>query len=623
MEESSFFVQSLIYLSAAIVMVPIAYKLGLGSVLGYLLAGICIGPAVLGFVGAEGQSLMHFAEFGVVMMLFVIGLELELSLLWKLKFWLLGLGGLQVLLTTAFFLGVSIYFELNFKSSLAIGMILSLSSTAIVLQTLKEKGLMKSISGQASFSVLLFQDMAVIPMLAIFPLLVPTHLQTTSGHEASLIHHFPAWIQTCIILGVIIGIILVGKYFLGPIFRIIANTGLREIFTGASLLLVISISLLMSSIGLSAALGTFLAGVVLASSEFRHELESDIEPFKGLLLGLFFLSVGASMDVNLLIQNPLKILCIVAIIVFGKALILFLLGAIFRLPLDQNLYFALGLSQVGEFSFVLFSYSEQNGILEKELVSTLVAAVAISMALTPIFLLVFEKFIKDQLDDKTKSKGESDTIENEENPVIIAGFGKFGNMLGRFLRGNGIPLTILDYDADRVAMLRRFDFKVYFGDATRHELLVGAGAEKAKLIIAALDNMEKQILLIHTVKKHFPDLKILARAGDREEAYELKEAGADSVFRETRETAVELGVEALGRLGFRSYQARKAALTFLKHDTSTFNELYEHRKDRKAYISIAKQRTAELERLMRFDTGTTDIDEKDIWGDFERTESKD
>jgi glutathione-regulated potassium-efflux system protein KefB len=618
MGEANFFLQALVYLTAAIIMVPIAHKLGLGSVLGYLLAGIGIGPAVLGFVGAEGQALMHFAEFGVVMMLFVIGLEVEINLLWKLKVWLLGLGGLQVILTTLFFAIVALLFGIEIKPAFALGMILSLSSTAIVLQTLKEKGLMKSLSGQASFSVLLFQDMAVIPMLAIFPLLATVSVSYDNDHSSSLIHHYPAWIQTIIVLSTISGIIFFGKYVLSPLFRILASTGLREVFTGASLLLVIGISLLMGVIGLSAALGTFLAGVVLATSEFRHELESDIEPFKGLLLGLFFLSVGASMNIGIVYQNPVKIGLIVFAIVIGKALILFLLGMIFKLPLDQNLYFALGLSQVGEFSFVLFSYSEQNGILPHELVQSLVASVAISMALTPIFLLLYEKVIRQYLEDDTSLKRESDTIENEENPIIVAGFGKFGNMVGRFLRVSGVPITVLDYDADRVDMLRRFDFKVYFGDATRHELLTGAGADKARLIIAALDSLEKQIELIQMVKKHFPRLKILARAGDREEAYALKEIGADQVYRETRETAVELGIDALRNLGYRGYQARRAATTFLKYDTESFDELFEHRKDRKTYVSLAKQRNAELERLMRVDIGESHDVTEVGWSKMER-----
>ncbi len=617
MNDLDFFVQALIYLSAAIIMVPIAHRLGLGSVLGYLLAGIGIGPAVLGFVGTEGHDLLHFAEFGVVMMLFVIGLELEISLLWRLKYWLLGLGGLQVTLTSALVLVFSLFFGLETKPSIALGLILALSSTAIVLQTLKEKGLMQSLSGQASFSVLLFQDMAVIPILAIFPLLADSD-QTGAEHSSSLIHHLPGYLQTIIVILTVISIILAGRYLLGPLFRALASTGLREVFTGASLLLVIGISILMGLIGVSAALGTFLAGVVLATSEFRHELESNIEPFKGLLLGLFFLSVGASMNLKVVYENPFLILGTVLGIMLLKALVLLLLGWIFRLPLDQNLYFALALSQVGEFSFVLFNYSESSGILSEQIVSTMVASVAISMALTPIFLLVYEKWFKSLLEDKGTEKPKEDEVHGEENPVIICGFGKFGNMLGRFLRVNRIGITVLDYDVDRIEMLRRFGFKVYFGDATRTELLLSIGAEKATLLVAALDSFEKQEELIRNVIQHFPHLTILARAGDREEAYQLKELGAHRVYRETKNTAIELGVDVLKSMGIRSYQARKAALTFSKHDEETFEELFEHRKDRKAYISLAKQRNAELERLILVDKGEKEAPLDDEWDEMER-----
>jgi monovalent cation:proton antiporter-2 (CPA2) family protein len=613
MDTSNIFIQAIIYLGAAIVMVPIAQKLGLGSVLGYLLAGIGIGPAFLGLVGSESQDMLHFAEFGVVMMLFVIGLELELPLLWKLKNWLLGLGGLQVLATSVFFFVICTILGLPMQASIALGLILSLSSTAIVLQTLQEKGLMKTASGQGAFSVLLFQDMAVIPILAIFPLLAPVSNHSNTDHGSSLIAHYPAYIQTLIVLGVIIVIILSGRFILNPLFRFLASTSAREVFTAASLLLVIGISLLMGFVGLSAALGTFLAGVVLASSEFRHELESNLAPFKGLLLGLFFLSVGSTLDVHIVLNQPLKIFGIVLAIMLGKTILLLGLGKIFKLPLDQNLYFSLSLSQVGEFSFVLFNFSSSTGILEKPIVNLMVASVAISMALTPLILLIYEKWILPKLEDASKNVVlKQDVIHDDDNPVIIAGFGKFGNMIGRFLRSNGIKCTVLDYDIDRVEMLRTFDFKVYFGDATRVDLLESAGGKRAKILIASLDSIEKQKELIHNARKEFPNLKILARAGDREEAYELKDLGADEVFRETRETAIELAKNALEKLGFYPYQAQKASQLFLKHDAETFDELYNHRKDRKMYISLAKQRTAELERLMKFDeTGSTNISSSD------------
>ncbi|TGL46774.1 potassium transporter [Leptospira kemamanensis] len=617
MGEASFFIQAIIYLTSAIIMVPIANRLGLGSVLGYLVAGIVIGPFVFGFVGTEGKDLLHFAEFGVVMMLFAIGLELELNLLWRLKFWLLGLGGLQLILTTIFVFVIAVCFQFSWKASLALGLILSLSSTAIVLQTLKEKGLMKSVSGQASFSVLLFQDMAVIPILAIFPML--SEGESVGGeHGHSLVEHLPAYQKTLVVLFVILGIILIGRYVLSPLFRLIAKSGSREIFTGASLLLVIAISVLMGAVGVSAALGTFLAGVVLASSEFRHELESNIEPFKGLLLGLFFLSVGASMDLPVVLEHPFQILGIVFGMILVKALVLFLLGSLFKLPFDQNLYMSLALSQVGEFSFVLFGYSEGLGIFAKETIVILVACVALSMACTPILLLLYEKTIFSSLQSKTPKKETNGNIEKEENPVIICGFGRFGNMVGRFLRSNGVGITILDYDADRVEMLGRFGFKVFFGDATRLELLENVGLEHAKILVAALDHPEKQQELIRNVKQHYPEIQIVARVGDREEAYELKEMGLDLIYRETRETAVKLGGDVLKILGTRSYAAERAKHLFLTHDDETFHELFALRKDRVQYISLAKQRNTELERLMFVDLGKEEELHRDSWSEMER-----
>ncbi|MDF3819216.1 monovalent cation:proton antiporter-2 (CPA2) family protein [Leptospira sp. 96542] len=617
MNDVNFFIQTLVYLSSAIIMVPIANRLGLGSVLGYLIAGIVIGPFVFGFVGSEGKDLLHFAEFGVVMMLFVIGLELELSLLWRLKFWLLGLGGLQILLTTVSFSFIYFVFSYSFEASIALGLIFSLSSTAIVLQTLKEKGLMKSIAGQASFSVLLFQDMAVIPILALFPLL-SSNTEIHSNHSSSVIEHFPNYFKTIIIFISILGIIVSGKYLLSPLFRILAKSGNREIFTGASLLLVIGISLLMGAIGLSAALGTFLAGVVLAGSEFRHELESNVEPFKGLLLGLFFLSVGSSMDVRIMITEPTLVFSNVFGIIFIKASILFALGLLFRFPLDQNIYFCLALSQVGEFAFVLFAYSETLGIFEPKQISSLIASVALSMALTPVLLLIYQKVFYPKLQSDKTDPPNNSQIAKENHPVIICGFGRYGNMLGRFLRVNGVPCTILDYDADRIEMLLKFGFKVHFGDATRIELLEAAGIESASVLVAALDSIEKQKDLIRNVKTHFPNIKIFARAGDREEAYELYELGADYIYRETRETAVTSGGDILRFLGIRANAAEKAKHVFLKHDDETFRELFGLRKDRVSYISLAKQRTAELERLMTVDKKSPKELNQDKWNDLER-----
>ena len=395
MDPNSFFFQALVFLAAAVVFVPLAKRVGLGSVLGYLIAGVMIGPSVLGFVGSEGQDVMHFAEFGVVMMLFLIGLELEPKLLWRLRKSILGLGGLQVAISSAVLAALSLLFGLPWTAALAIGLTLSLSSTAIVLQTMNEKGLMKTAAGQSSFSVLLFQDIAVIPMLALLPLLAVFPKEHGAGGHASelWIDRLPQWLHALVVLSSVAAIIVAGRYLIQPLLRLVASIRMREIFTATALLLVVGITVLMTQVGLSPALGTFLAGVVLASSEYRHELESDIEPFKGLLLGLFFMAVGATVNFSLLLDSPLLILGLVVGIMGVKTLVLFLLGRFFRLGTDQNLTFSFALCQVGEFAFVLLSFSVQEGVLPRELTDVLVAVVALTMAATPLAMLATERIL--------------------------------------------------------------------------------------------------------------------------------------------------------------------------------------------------------------------------------------
>lgn len=600
MDQNSFLFQAMIYLVAAVVSVPIAKKLGLGSVLGYLVAGIIIGPFALGFVGHEGENVMHFAEFGVVMMLFIIGLELEPALLLRMRRAILGLGGLQVILTTIVIASIAYAFALPFIQALALGMILSLSSTAIVLQTLNEKSLMRTAAGQSSFSVLLFQDIAVIPMLAIFPLLAVAPPIDIARDDKIFVADLPGWIQTIVVLGSVIIIVLLGKYFLRSVLRIVASTRLRELFTATALLLIISIAVLMTEVGLSPALGTFLAGVVLANSEYKHELESDIEPFKGLLLGLFFIAVGASIDFALVKQNPLTIIGLVVLLMFVKFIVLFTLGKIFRLRLDQNMFFAFALSQVGEFAFVLFSFSRQHNILNEELTNMMIAVVAISMAVTPLILLMNEKLIMPLTAKKEQqSDSEPDQI-NEFNPVIIAGFGHFGNTIGRFLRAHSIPMTILDNDSERVELLRKMGFKVYYGDASRYDLLQSAGASKAKLIIIAIDNTEKRLELIQTIKKHFPNLRMLVRAKDRFDAYDQMNAGMLHVYRETIDTALRVGVDVMSLLGHRKYSSQRAARTFLKIDEQNLKKLASIQ-DKEEYILSAKADIEELEKMIQAD----------------------
>lgn len=612
MDQQSLF-RAMVFLASAVLFVPIAKKLGLGSVLGYLLAGIVIGPAIMGFVGKEGEDIMHFAEFGVVMMLFLIGLELEPELLWKLRKAIIGLGGLQVILTAAVVAGLAMLLGLDYKSSLAMGMILSLSSTAIVMQTLNEKGLMKSVSGQSSFAVLLFQDIAVIPMLAIFPLLVPENSSVhPSGEDHTWVTDLPGWIHTVVVLGTIILIIVAGRFLVRPFLRMVAATRIREVFTATALLLIVGIAVLMMQVGLSPALGTFMAGVVLANSEYRHELESDLEPFKGLLLGLFFIAVGASIDFNLILMQPGLVFGLVLGLMIVKGLVLFILGKFFKIGKDQNLIFSVALSQVGEFAFVLFSFSMKEGIFDAQTVNLMIAVVAISMALTPLLMLINERFVLPHTGSApVKEVKPSDEID-EKNAVIVAGFGHFGNIVGRFLRANNIDATFLDIDPDRVDVLRRMGFKVFYGDASRYDLLHAAGAAQAKLIIIAIDSPEKRLEMIDTVKKHFPNLHMYVRAMNRYDAYDLMNAGILHVYRETVDTAVRMGVDVMTFLGKRAYTANRLARTFLKHDEANLKKLASIR-DPDEYIIAAKNYIEELELILQSDTNDPVLERDAGW----------
>jgi monovalent cation:proton antiporter-2 (CPA2) family protein len=605
MDQQSFLYQALIYLMAAVIMVPVARKLGLGSVLGYLIAGILIGPSVLGFIGEEGEDILHFAEFGVVIMLFVIGLELEPALLWRMRKPIVGLGGLQVLVSALLITLLGLAAGLVWQQALAIGMTMALSSTAIVLQTLQEKDLMRTAAGQSSFAVLLFQDIAVIPMLALFPLLTNLELSDsagmeTGGHGHSLVHGLPGWAQTLIVLSAVGSIVVAGRFLIKPLLRIVAGTRLRELFTATSLLIVIGIAVLMSLVGISPALGAFLAGVVLANSEYRHELESDIDPFKGLLLGLFFMAVGASIDFELVFNKPWLIAGIVLGIMLVKTLVLLFLGKIFKLSFDQNALFSSNLNQVGEFAFVLFSFSFQNNILPRETVDILVASVAISMAITPLVMLLNERLVLRKMGTPEDAGTDMESMD-EHNPIIIAGFGHFGSTVGRLLRAHDIGCTILDINSDQVDRLRAFSFKVYYGDATRHDLLEIAGARQAKAIVIAIGDAEKRLELVKTVKKHFPDLQILIRASNRYDAYDLMNEGMLHIYRESIDTSLRMGVDVMKMLGHRSYTSMRAAQKFFKYDEKKLKELASISDD-KEYMITARKYIEELEQLLKDDS---------------------
>lgn len=605
MHDQGFFFQALVYLSAAVISVPIAKRLGFGSVLGYLLAGIIIGPFVFGLIGEEGEDVMHFAEFGVVMMLFLIGLELRPSLLWKMRRSIFGLGGLQLIVTMLAIGGIALAFRQSMNEALAIGLILALSSTAMILQTLVEKGQIKTSAGQASFSVLLMQDIAVIPILAILPLLASEiHTAGDAAHHADEARRIAGiaiegWFKVVLILVVITGIVLVGRFLARHIFRLIAKTGLREIFTATALLLIVAIAVVMDLVGLSPALGAFLAGVVLADNEYRHELEANIEPFKGLLLGLFFIAVGASIDFNLLFERPGLVLALLGTLIAVKFIVLFLLGRVFSLKGGQGLLFSFVLAQGGEFAFVLISYSQQNQVIRPEVSALLLIVVALSMAATPLLLLLNEKVFQPMVEDAANER-DPDVIDDGETPVIIAGFGRFGVIVGRLLLSNGFTATILDDNPDNIDVLRKFGFKVYYGDATRSDLLHAAGADSAKTIVIAVDDMNKALKITDLVQKEYPHLEIIGRAVSKQHAYEYLRRGIHNYEHDMFHSSLNLGIRTLTKLGFNPYQAYRAARIFKHHNNAIEKELFKHYdEDEKKYLSESRRFAGELENLLQ------------------------
>lgn len=580
----SFLFQAAIYLGAATLCVPLAVRFGLGSVLGYLVAGILIGP-VTGLVGSETESLQHFAEFGVVMMLFLIGLELEPRALWDMRARLLGLGLGQVTLTMAAISGAAFFFGMTWQVSVAIGMTLALSSTAIVMQTLNEKQLTPTRGGRSAFSVLLAQDIVVIPMLAVMPLLATGQSHGDGGHGtdamgdgesaqmvADVTHWvdtLPAWGLTALTIGAVAIVILGGLFLTRPIFTFAAQARLREMHTVVSLLFVIGVAVLMNLVGLSPALGTFLAGVVLANSEFRHELEADIEPFKGILLGLFFITVGAGIDFGTFVGAPLVVLGVVAGLMAVKGTILFVLALIFRMKGRDRILFTLSLAQAGEFGFVLVSVGVQDGVFGQEVSAILLLAVALSMLLTPLLFIAHDK-----LAARHKSEADVPADEIDETAeVIIAGVGRFGQMVHRMLQGSGVSTVVLDRDMETIQLLRRFGIKTYLGDPTRPELLKAAGLATAKVLVVALDDRADAVKLTKMAKKANPDIHVVARAYDRVHVYELYRAGARDIVREMFDGSLRAGRYALERLGWTETDAHEAREAFYKHDRESLLEL--------------------------------------------------
>lgn len=599
------FLQAVVYLGAAVLAILLGKRLGLGAVLGYLLVGALIGPSALHWIGRDGGEIAHFSEFGVVVMLFLIGLELRPAMLWRMRKAIIGLGGLQVASCAAvvgvgcFLLGVA------GKPALAIGLILTVSSTAIALQTLKENGLMKTEAGENSFAVLLFQDIAVIPIMALLPLLgvAAEHAAGADGHGdgAAWMAGVPGWGRALITLGAVVLIVVVGRICMRHVFRLIAKTHQREAFTGAALLLVIGVALLMIKVGLSPALGAFVAGVVLAGSEYRHELESDLEPFKGLLLGVFFLSVGAGIDFAFVAAHPLLVVGGALGLLAVKGAILFLLGRFHRMNCGQSLVFSASLAAGGEFAFVLISLAVSSRIFSAETSAALVAIVALSMAATPPLILAARAWVS-RCPRGAAENDKPHDVRDEGNPVIICGFGRYGHAVGRLLRARGFGCTVLDNDSDQVELLRNLGVPVFYGDGSRPEMLAIAGAADAKVLVIALKDETAALSILRQAHSHFPHLKVFLRAYSRSEAYAFLNAGEQLVYRETLESSLRMGADILHELGVSRHAAARAARTYFHLDERMVKHMAEHRdREGEGYMNSAREAVRSLDELLRGD----------------------
>lgn len=552
------------YLAAAVIAVIISHRIGLGSVVGYILAGVFVGP-VLHVSGSGGSYLEAFSEFGIVMMLFLIGLEIDPQMVWRMRGKLLGLGGLQVAITIAVVLGISVLVGFSWQQGAMFGFIAALSSTAIVLQTLEEKGLLESDGGRSSFAVLLFQDLAVIPMLACIPLLSSATGQASAHGGASALSSLPGWASAVVTLATVALVAAVGHFLSRPIFRTIAAMGLREVFTAAALLMVVGITVLMSAVGLSPALGAFLAGVVLANSEFKHELENDVEPFKGLLLGLFFMTIGAKIDIEVLRDKWLIVLCAAIALICIKVVILLPLARLFRLRATAAWLLALALAQAGEFGFVLISIGDQAGILSASMSSIAVLIITLGMILTPGLFILADRLAV-FLDKRRPIAREAE--RPMEGTVIVAGLGRFGQIVVRFLLANGHKPVVLDYRADVVDNLRKFGIRSFFGDAGRPDLLESAGIAKARLLVVAIDDADRAAEIVAHARKANPGVVIIARAYDRLHYYKLRDAGADHIVRELFSSSMEAAGAALQNLGMHPYEVEKRKRVFAREDVA-------------------------------------------------------
>jgi glutathione-regulated potassium-efflux system ancillary protein KefC len=595
MEHSTWLTSSLIYLAAAVIAVPLSKALGLGSIIGYLAAGIAIGPWGLKLV-TDVQTILHFAEFGVVLMLFLVGLELEPKRLWQMRRPIFGWGSAQVLICAAiiFIAAYAVFspagglfgLRLSWQAAAATALGLSLSSTAIALQVMNERNILPSASGQASFSILLFQDVAAIPILALLPLL-----------GASDAAHTNPWLEAAKALGAIAAIILGGRLILRPLLRWIARSDTPEIFTAASLLLLVGIAALMQFVGLSMALGAFLAGVLLAESEYRRELETDIEPFKGLLLGLFFIAVGMSIDFGVILKSPMLVAGIVIGFLAIKAVVIYGIARAMGLSYQERPVFTLLLAQGGEFAFVVFQAAVGARVFDAATSSLLIGAVALSMLLSPLLLVLIDKLLLPRYANcDVPDVKEIDEPQNA--PVIIAGFGRYGQIIGRVLIASGHPVTVLDHDPEQIEGVRKFGFRIFYGDATRLDLLRTAGAASAHVLVVAIDDIEQSLALVDTCKAHFPQLQLVARARNVTHYYQLRARGVTRIERETFESALLSSRSTLELLGHDPFEARNIAAKFKAHNLKTIEAMWPHHKDEERLIAMAKAGRQQLEEFM-------------------------
>lgn len=583
-----------IYLSAAVIAVPLSKYLGLGTIIGYLAAGIVIGPWGLGLV-SNVEDILHFAEFGVVLMLFLIGLELEPRRLWSLRRPIFGGGSAQLLACSgALFLGLYALGRWQpellggWKVALVAALGLALSSTAIALQVMAERNLLPTPGGQASFAILLFQDVAAIPILALLPLL---------GGVVGPVDHAGRWLELARIVGVIAAIVLGGRLLLRPLLRWIARSRTPEIFTAAALLLVVGIAALMQFVGLSMALGAFLAGVLLAESEYRRELETDIEPFKGLLLGLFFIAVGMNIDLGVLRTAPGLMAVLVLGLLAVKAALIYALTRLMQVPLQERPVITLLLAQGGEFAFVVFQAGAGAGVLSAPAASLLIAAVALSMLLSPLLLVALDRWLMPRL-AAAGTAAPAEISEPQTAPVLIAGFGRYGQIVARVMLAQGIPTTVLDHDADMIEVARSFGYRVHYGDATRLDLLRMAGAASAQVLVLAVDDKEQSLKIVDLVREHFPELPIVARARDVTHWHELRERGVTLVQRELFESSLRSARSVLELLGDTPEQARTIAQRFRQHNLALFEQMHPHFQDRNKLIAVVKQGRRQLEEQM-------------------------